>query len=154
MYSAIRLAPQMDSDTTVRVLNENFTTIENFTDLYLASDIYEFPSVSLAGFASTTQSKVIPHNGNANLRFSSFIQAFPWTNGGTIPAIAEPNVIPGYWGATTYNEVSGTVRSTMAYYIGLDKSNIYFARTCQNTTGSTQTVPASKVWYFIEKEPI
>lgn len=144
----------MDSDTTVRVLNENFVTLENFTDLYLASDIYEFPSASISAFANVVQSKVIPHTGNANLRFNCFIEAFPWTNGGTIPAVAEPNVIPGFWNALTVYEVSGTQRVAMTYYFGLDKNNLYMARSCQNATGSTQTIPSSKVWYFIQKEPI
>lgn len=154
MYSAIRLVPQMDKDTTVRVLNENFTLLENYTDLYLKTGVFEFKETSLNSFEFKNQSGKIKHNGNTELRFSSFIEAFPWTNGGTIPAILEDHVVAGNWGVSTYKEVSGTVVAVMTYFIGADKDYIYFFRECFNPTGNPQTAPSSKIWYFIEREPV
>ena len=154
MFTAIRTASGMTQDMFSTVLNENFIVLENVLDVHKYADIYTFPSVSLGAFASTIQTKVIPHNLGVIPRYATFAEAYSFTNGGTIPAITNKNVIPIYWNTPVIYDTGGTPIASMAYFVSIDETNLYLARTILNPAGSTQVAPEGDVYYYIERSAL
>lgn len=149
-YTAIRLTPGMDYSTLVTQANENFTNLENETDIYHTVGEYEYGTPTVAGStAIPNETAIIPHNLGVYPRFDLFIDAFPRFPGGAIPGFPEEFIIP-----VNYAMQNFTTSFVFNWFIAADKDNIYVTRVGSNTTFSSAAIPPMTLYYYIYRERI
>ena len=151
MYSAIRLQPGMDNDTLVSRLNENFVMLEVETDIYKIADSYTWPAVSVGAGVATSQTKTIEHNMNIIPKFELYGSLFNDTSlgmSGYFPQETVTLLTDGF--TTSPNSYGNDIQYT--YRIGADTENIYVARICFNTAGSSKTTSADKLYYYVNRQ--
>lgn len=148
MFSAVRLTPGMDYSTLVTQANENFTLLENQTDIYKLVGEYDWGTSTVgAGAAIPVETATIAHNLKTIPRFDLFVEAFPVFSGGTISGFPASFIIP-------INHAMQNFHTSFVFnwFIAADEDNLYVTRTGQNTSGSSAAIPATKMYYYVYRE--
>lgn len=149
-YSAIRLTPGMDYSSLVSVANQNFTNLENQTDIYHTVGVEEFDTPTVPSSSPIpVQTLIIPHNLGVFPRYDLFVTAFNRFAGGVIDDFPEDFLVPISFGMQNFSE-----HFVFNYFVAVDENNMYVTRTGQNISGSAHAVPLVKVHYYVYRERI